>query len=373
MRRLCKAGPEGMARIIRETEPSKPSTRLSLVQPASNNQNETPSSIAAQKRSSDPKSLARELRGDLDWITLKAMEKDRTRRYESASGLAADIRRYLDDELVTARPPSTQYRVGKFVRRHRMGVGAAAVVLLALLLGVVGTTMGMIAAPGRRGGSCQTPHGCGKGPDFGNGERGECRPQHGADVPGQGGFRFGRQDDAARLEIYRKIRGPEHADVANAIGELAYLQQSAGDLKAAEASFTDSLQMYQRLEPAHAAPEGSVASALERLGALYSSANRTEDAERTLRKSLELYRGIANPDAQGLASTLGDLGMLLYRKGETGQAEGLLVESLNNWRKVPGFESWVAYDIAAIAQGLSRIHLSRNDKAGDFRLSGNTL
>ena len=83
------------------------------------------------------------MRGELDWIVMKALEKERSRRYETASGLARDIKRYLDDEVVEARPPSPGYRIGKFVRRHKGQVIGAGLVLLALLAGMAGTTWGL--------------------------------------------------------------------------------------------------------------------------------------------------------------------------------------------------------------------------------------
>src|SRR4030095_17268734 len=101
---LHKAGLEGMARIIRETEPQKPSTRLSTLP------GNTQADFAA-RHGTDLRTLKREVSGDLDWITLKAMEKDRTRRYETANALAMDIQRHLNDEPVLARPPSTVYRL----------------------------------------------------------------------------------------------------------------------------------------------------------------------------------------------------------------------------------------------------------------------
>lgn len=83
------------------------------------------------------------MKGELDWLVMKALEKDRTRRYETANGLARDIQRYLADEMVEARPPSVGYRVSKFVRRHKVQVSAASLILLALVLGIVGTSWGM--------------------------------------------------------------------------------------------------------------------------------------------------------------------------------------------------------------------------------------
>ncbi|MCZ6834810.1 MAG: serine/threonine-protein kinase [Planctomycetota bacterium] len=125
-------------RIIREVEPSKPSTKLSALGDQS--------TTSAEKRRLDIRSLTRELRGDLDWIVMKALEKDRERRYETANGLAMDISRHLNNEPVTASPPSAAYKISKFVRRNRGSVAASAALLLVLLLGMIGTTIGMIRA-----------------------------------------------------------------------------------------------------------------------------------------------------------------------------------------------------------------------------------
>ena len=88
--------------------------------------------------------------GELDWIVMKALEKDRDRRYDTANAFARDIQRYLSDEVVEARPPSRGYRLKKFVKRNRGQVIAAGLVLLTLLAGIAGTTFGMIRAEKRR-------------------------------------------------------------------------------------------------------------------------------------------------------------------------------------------------------------------------------
>jgi WD40 repeat protein/tetratricopeptide (TPR) repeat protein/tRNA A-37 threonylcarbamoyl transferase component Bud32 len=124
-----------MLRMVREVDPPRPSTRLSKA-------NDLPN-IAA-RRSIEPARLAKSLRGELDWVVMKALEKDRTRRYDTANGLARDLQRYLADEVVEARPPSAGYRVKKFVRRHKGQVIAAGLVLFVLLTGVIGTTGGLI-------------------------------------------------------------------------------------------------------------------------------------------------------------------------------------------------------------------------------------
>ena len=129
-----------MLRMVREVDPPRPSTKVSTA--------EGLPSIAAG-RSIDPAQLKRALTGDLDWIVMKALEKDRTRRYETANGFAADINRHLSSEPVLAAPPSRVYRTKKFVRRHRNGVLAASLVLLSLLGGLAAVAAVQTAANAR--------------------------------------------------------------------------------------------------------------------------------------------------------------------------------------------------------------------------------
>ena len=136
-KRFARAAYDEIRRMIREDEPPKPSHRLSTC--------DTLPSLAASRRT-EPAKLSRMLKGELDWVVMKALEKDRTRRYETANGLARDIQHYLNDEVVEARPPSAGYRVSKFLRRHKGQVIAASLVLLTLLAGIAGTTWGLIAA-----------------------------------------------------------------------------------------------------------------------------------------------------------------------------------------------------------------------------------
>ena len=134
---LEKRGLLEILRVVREEEPPRPSTKLSTA-------DALPSLSAS--RSTEPKKLTGLLRNELDWIVMKALEKDRARRYETANGFAADVHRYLNGEAVQAHPPSTAYRVKKFVRRNKGQVIAASLVLLALLAGMAGTTWGLFAA-----------------------------------------------------------------------------------------------------------------------------------------------------------------------------------------------------------------------------------
>ena len=134
---LEQAGLDEILRLIKDVEPLRPSIRLS--------RSDQLSTIAAL-RSIDPRRLSRCLAGDLDWIVMKALEKERSRRYETAIALARDIERFLNQEPVDACPPSATYRFRKFVQRHRGQVIAASTVVLTLLVGIVGTSWGMLRA-----------------------------------------------------------------------------------------------------------------------------------------------------------------------------------------------------------------------------------
>ena len=119
---LRTAGVDEMRRIIREVDPPRPSARVSTLEAAD-------LSTISECRHMEPHKLSQQLRGDLDWIVMKALDKDRDRRYASASALATDVQRYLDDEPVQARPPTLTHHAAKWVRRHRPLVWSAAAVL----------------------------------------------------------------------------------------------------------------------------------------------------------------------------------------------------------------------------------------------------
>jgi serine/threonine protein kinase/WD40 repeat protein len=136
--RLRAAGLDEVRRIIREEEPAPPSTRVSTLGPQA-------VTVSANRRS-DPQRLSRLCRGELDWIVLKALDKDRNRRYDTASALAADVQRYLNDEPVAACPPSRWYRLRKAVRRNRGLVLAGTLVALALVGGTAAATWGLVRA-----------------------------------------------------------------------------------------------------------------------------------------------------------------------------------------------------------------------------------
>jgi tetratricopeptide (TPR) repeat protein len=135
--RLRTAGYDELRRIIREEEPPRPSARLSTLGQAA--------ATVSTQRQSDPRRLSQLLRGELDWIVMKCLEKDRNRRYESASALAADVQHYLHDEPVQACPPSTTYRFRKFARRNKRALLTLTLLGATLLTAVVGLAIGLVA------------------------------------------------------------------------------------------------------------------------------------------------------------------------------------------------------------------------------------
>lgn len=141
-RSLRQAGLDAMRRIICEQDPTRPSAKVASLLDAS-------ASIARTRRT-EPRQLQRQLRGDLDVIIMKALDKVPNRRYGSATDLAADVQRHLGHEPVVARPPSVRYRIAKHIRRNWVLVASTAAIVLALLVGLAGTTWGVFWALGER-------------------------------------------------------------------------------------------------------------------------------------------------------------------------------------------------------------------------------
>jgi serine/threonine protein kinase len=126
---LMSQGIDAMRKTIREKEPVRPSTRYATL-------NGEELTATAKRRSADTSKLLHQLKGDLDWIAMKCLEKDRTRRYETANGLAVDLKRHLNNEPVAARPPSTAYRFQKAFRRNKLAFTAATAIVAALVVGI---------------------------------------------------------------------------------------------------------------------------------------------------------------------------------------------------------------------------------------------
>ena len=142
-RELIESGLDAMRKTIREKEPVRPSARLSTMA------GETLTTTAGLRQTEAPK-LVHSVRGDLDWVVMKCLEKNRSRRYESANGLAMDIQRHINSEPVAARPPSLLYVLQKLIRRNKLAFAAAGAVFVALIIGLIGTGVGFLQAEKQR-------------------------------------------------------------------------------------------------------------------------------------------------------------------------------------------------------------------------------
>ncbi len=340
--------------VMRETDPPTPSTRLSRA-------GREQSSIA-QSRHTDPATLQRELKGDLDWIVMKAMEKDRTRRYEGASELAADLRRYLDEEPVAARPPSPGYRLGKFVRRHRAGVVAGSVVVLGLLAGTVLATLGLLRATRAEQVASQEAAAAREVSDFLVGlfavsDPGEARgstitareilDQGAVQVAGEledqpltrarfmhtigqvylnlGLFNAAHTMADSALMLRRAAYGERHLDVASTMHLLAEANRRQGRYREAEPLYREALSIQEEmLEP----DDPDLAWSYHSLGVWYDEQGRYAEAESLFTLGLEAREEALGPDHPDVAGSLQSLGIVYYNQGRLEEAEPLFERAL---------------------------------------------
>ena len=351
-------------RVIREVDPPKPSTRVTQLGQASTD--------AARNRHTEVHRLASELRGDLDWITMKCLEKDRTRRYGSASDLAVDLRRHLESQPVLASPPSTTYRLGKFVRRHRFGVAAAATV--ALLLIAFAATMAVQAQriarerdrANREARLAQQVSGFlvgmfettnpfqGRGKDAPVGEvldRGAQRiatelrdqPEVRAtlmDTMGRVYYDLGVYDRAAELVqealTYReRTLGRDSLPVADSLNSLGAIKLEQGAHAEAEAMLQASLEVRRKLLGPESAP---VAETLVSLGALRQRMGDWPASEALFREAVAIHRKVLAPDDLRLATSLNNLALVVGQEEKFEESEALYRESMAIRRKRLGNE-----------------------------------
>jgi eukaryotic-like serine/threonine-protein kinase len=374
-RALRSAGFGEIQRLIRESEPAKASTRLSTLK-------ETQVEIA-QKRKTDPGSLIKQLQGDLDWITMKAMAKDRTRRYPSASELAADIERHLRHEPVLAGPPSALYRIKKYIKRHRVGVVAAALVTAALVAGISGTTFGLLRAVKSEKKAMTEAETAKQVSNFlvdlfnvadpseakGNTitareilERGAQKMEKEMagqpliqarlmDTMGQVYQSLGLFDQAlpltkSALETRQALFGAESLDVADSLNHLGLLLVAQGDYAGAEPLLQDALSIRHKLL---GASHPDVAMGLISLGEVSYVKGDYATAEKLFRESLDIRRKTLGNEHLETANSLNDLAMTLKQKGAYEEAEPLYRESLAIRQKRLG------NDHPAIAQSLNNL------------------
>ena len=274
---LLSAGMDEIRRIIREVEPPKPSTRLSKT-------GQELSTVAVQ-RDTEPRRLSMLLTGDIDWIVMKAIEKDRGRRYQTATGFAEDIERFLSNEPVLASPPSVRYRTGKFVRRNKRAVIAAGLVLAALLAGTAGTSIGFVQATNAAA---------------------EARVE---------------RDKAEHVAVFL-------TDMLEGVG--AQVAQGAdtvlmrGILDKTATRVGDELAEQPEIE----------AEIRTHLGETYLQLRDFDRAEENLVRARDLYRSLANGDDRDVATSLGNFGQLRYTQERHEEAAALHREALAMWQRL---------------------------------------
>jgi eukaryotic-like serine/threonine-protein kinase len=300
-----------MLRLIREKEPPQPSARLTTLTQAELR-------AVAQCRQIEPAKLPAMLRGDLDWIVMKCLEKDRTRRYETANGLALDLRRYLKQEPVLARPPSLLYQFQKLVRRNKLIFAAASAIAAALAVGVALSVWSLVKEHQAR-------------------LEAEKVAQFLEDMlKGVGPSVALGRDTALLKEILDKtakrvgtdlLKQPEvEAQLQYTLGEVYW---ELGDLENAEAMHRAALAV--RIK-ALGRQNPVVAQSMRRLGHVLWRRGRLEEAEKMARAAVAMQRGLFSSRNLEVARSLDDLSAILNTKGTSDsvtEAAAALRESLS--------------------------------------------
>jgi serine/threonine protein kinase len=376
-RELRRAGLAEIQRVLREEDPPKPSSRVGV--PGDD------TTASASHRRADRRSLERTLRGDLDWITMKALEKDRERRYETAHALALDIERHLSDEPVLAGPPAATYRLRKLFRRHRTTAIASAAVAIALVGGAIGTTWGWVraraaervaaaeAAEATRQSAIATATytflaedllmavaptgGAGRGRtvtmrevldvaadrlqrDTAAGGRFADEPLVEAYVRAAIGntYRTLGEYGAAEPHLVRSLelrRGAIAGDAwntAHALNGLGLLRWSQGRLTDAEPLYREAYEMGMRLGP----DDEATMMAEMNLATLFRSQGRYKEAAPLMERNLEAKRRMLGPEAQGTLDAVSNLANLYQETGDPARAEQLRRPNLDVRRRVAG-------------------------------------
>ena len=299
--------------------------------------------------------LAQHLRADLDWIVSKAIADDRDQRYATVADFAADLNRFLNNEPVLARPPSVRYRAGKFIRRHRVGVVAAALVLVALVLGIVGTSVGMVRAAREAEAARQvsafltrlfevSDPGAARGNSVTARElldQGASRIQSelkdqplvqaqllrtmGGVYQNLGLFAQAEPLEKAALDVRRKALGNNHPDVGRSLSALGTVYNRLGRYTEAETLQREAVAV---LISSLGAENPDVAEAQTQLGLTCLQLGRPQEAESLYRVALATRESALGPNSPEVATNLTHLGHLLNNQGRSKDAEAVLLRAL---------------------------------------------
>lgn len=332
-----------IVRQLREDDPPRPSTRVG--------QEKATSTAQAQMRSTEPRHLVSLLRGDLDWIAMKAVERDRARRYGTPSEVAADVGRYLRNEPVIARPASTGYYLRKYVRRHRVGVAVAAglVLLLAGFAVMESVEIRRVTRERDRANRitqfmtdmfrAPEPGGVKSHQDVSAREildRASKQIETGLandpELQGQLMYTMGdvytnlNMHDVAKsmlersVEIRRRALGPDAPETMQSLGALGWLLQGGGDYREAEKLLRESLDGRRRaLGPEHR----DTLHSMFRLASVLSSEGKYAEAEKLFRQTLDGQLRVLGPDHNNTLETMDGLAGTLAEEGRIGEAEAL--------------------------------------------------
>ena len=364
-------------RQIREDDPPRPSTQLITRMKTGTD--------TAEVRQLEPRQLVSLLKGDLDWITMKALEKDRARRYDSPTSLAADITRYLTDEPVLASPPSLSYRTGKFVKRHRVGVLAAATVFAMLIALAISMTVQAIRIARERDRANREAVAAKNVSDFLAGLFNVSDPSEARgnsitarEILDKGSKQIetkltNQPEVQARLlatmgdvyeslglypqskellqravDIRRRVLGSTSPEFLSSVNDLARVLREQGQLADAEKLLISTLATGRS---ALGAENPVTLSSMIELANVMHDEGRLSDAEKLRRETLEIQNRVLGPEDPETLRSMNNLGYTLGEEGRLPEAEALLRQTLEARRKVLGPDHpetlRTAYDLAS--------------------------
>jgi tetratricopeptide (TPR) repeat protein len=371
--KMLASGYAAVMQTIREEDPPKPSTRLSTLA------REELSAVAA-KRKAEPAKLGGLIRGDLDWIVMKALEKDRTRRYETANNLALDIGRHLQGEPVSAAAPTALYLAQKFVRRHRTGLATAAALALLLAAGTVVSTWQAVRATRAEQAQALLREQAQAGERKAHTEA--AKSQQVAQfmkemLNGVGpSVALGRDTamlreildhTADRVRVELKGEPEVEAELSYAMGEVYF---ELGEFDRAERMHRRALEL--RKHPSGRADE-AVAMSTSHLGRVLLARRKLSEAEDLLRQGLAAQRSLPGPKPEELLFALNELSVVLNTQGGADQkkeAEALLREALALALKSSGEDS---AEVAGTLEHLGEVLKQQGELTEAERLSRQAL
>jgi serine/threonine protein kinase len=309
-----------MLRLIREVNPPRPSTRLSASAELS--------TIAARRRS-EPRRLTRQVYADLDWVVMKCLEKERSRRYESAAALATDLRRYLNVEPVLAGPPSAAYRMRKLLRRHRAVALAASLALFTLVMGILGTSWGWVTATQARNAEAA--------------QRKEAEAQQ---------ERAAQAEQRARTDEARARTSEGEAKAVlgffqDKVLAAARPKGQSGGL-GREATIASAIAAAEsQIEKAFADQPLVEAAIRDTLGNTYIYLGQPQQAVHQLEKARTLRQTCLGPDDPDTLDSISNLAYACYHAGQTDEAIALYEDALKRTRACLGPNHPVTLNVTA--------------------------